>query len=741
MAEEVETNQELTEKEKAKKAKKDARKAKALSDWTKTMGILNAAETAISNYPDLNDINLDINLNYAGNPLIFLFTIFKHMKGYDEFIRVFSCILTPLCETLEYSVKAIFTARLTELLSCTLSNMRISEDLINNGFVINLKDVDLLNMLMYSPLANENTSSIEFFKKKVKYENGEPVLDKEGKFTYESVKGSEANIGKYYYFGCDDFEKSDDLVLAKDFNALLWYVKNRANGRVVWYGTKHQEFGQLVSNAEKQEKRDGILTLEYHDNGKSLIKADGSTYYTQVPSENCLHVFIGNTREIVDPITENRITDFNTKLRKLEKASKKYDRLISKIEKRLKYLNFQINQIEKQDMKAQAGKDYTSLKEDKEILNSYLADLRKGDKTVKQIFDNTGDISQSGWFIITIDDSLANFKKKTNEEDIGEIIKTKNIIQENDIRSYRPPEKNYYYNKFLMTFNCDYIWSVRLFDPKVVTAQLIDALTGCFSINANLSLESEILKAEVKKLVEEVCNDDSYEVNDCFFTFTNSGYNDLLEKTELMKMGLYKIDEFSNPMSLENAMDILSDLEEMSEKVDNTSLIESTLYKAAQVQTGSDKDILDFNVNGEVSFNFVENLMNKLATVIVTSVVSPKLYIMLLVNFQIMKLNTHFDIMTFINSYKQILIAIIRDVRDQLIKIFTEKVMEIFKDMIKELGYKMVMEQIQYYKNLITKCIGCINVSMRSNDWSMAPVDYADIVDEEEQPAQDNNNC
>ena len=739
VTENTSTEQTLTEKEK----KKNARKAKNQKNWKETMGVLDAAQTALNNYPELENIGLDINFNYLGNPLIFLFTILKHTKGMDWVYRLVGDVITPLCPVLEYSVKATFTARLIELLSCTLSNMRISKDLINNGFTINLKDVDLLNILAYSPLSNENTSSMEYFKVKKKDAEGNIVTDDKGNPVMESISSGPSNIGRYFYFGCDDFEKADDLIFSPDFNALLWYVKNRANGRVVWYGSKYQSEGRgddatniEIEPTQTLSKRDGIITLEYHGNGKSLRKADGSTYYLQSPTENCLHVFIGNVSEkpkghsYVATKKENK-----RRVGKLNKAIAHYNNLITKLEKQKEY----IEQLTEEDFSAATPEKVAM---DVNNIDGYIKKLKAGHETVKSILGVTKPkikFKTPAYPVIFEKDILEESLDSLNNQVKTELT-SGNAMDYNNESVYRDPEQNYYYQKFLMTFNTDYIWSVKLFDPKVVAAQLIDALTGCVSVDLGLSVETQILKAEVEHIVEEVCNDDSYEINDCFFTFTNDGYNALLEKAELAKMGLIILENDYSTITKSDAVDLLSGLDAVGEKIENKDAISETLYNVS-LKLNNEKDSLQTEVGGKMSFSFLENIMNKLATVIVTSVVSPKLYIMLLVNFQIMKLNTHFDIATFITHYKQILIAIIRDVRDQLVKVFTDKVMEIVKDLIKELTAVMAMEQLQYYKKLIMSCMDCINIQRRSNDWTMAQVDYADIRESENNDTQDDNNC
>lgn len=58
--------------------------------------------------------------------------------------------------------------------------------------------------------------------------------------------------------------------------------------------------------------------------------------------------------------------------------------------------------------------------------------------------------------------------------------------------------------------------SIKLFDSKVVAAQLLDKLTNALSINMSLTFNQQLIKYEVSEIVKSVVETDDSEVSDCF---------------------------------------------------------------------------------------------------------------------------------------------------------------------------------------------------------------------------------
>jgi hypothetical protein len=294
-----------------------------------------------------------------------------------------------------------------------------------------------------------------------------------------------------------------------------------------------------------------------------------------------------------------------------------------------------------------------------------------------------------------------------------------------------------------MEFNADYIMSLKLFDAKVVAAQLIDALTACLSIDLNLSYEQLFIKNEIQKMVKMINETDDLVVNDCFFTFSNDEFNAMIQKSELIRAGLLSENgEMSSDTQID-ANALLKSLNEInpdSSKEQISTVISGALTEISKSISTADYELTD-KVNFNAQMNFIENLLSNLAYVITSAVVSPKLYLLLGINLRMLGNETNFDLAAFIEMHKQMIASIIRAIRDALIQKLVEKLYELVGYLAEEIAQKMSIEQILYYKDLLKKCIECFKLWGKSKymDFDVNNIDYSDIYEEEGEV--ENNNC
>lgn len=296
---------------------------------------------------------------------------------------------------------------------------------------------------------------------------------------------------------------------------------------------------------------------------------------------------------------------------------------------------------------------------------------------------------------------------------------------------------NYYRKKTLMQFNYDYVSSIKLFDSKVVAAQLLDKLTNALSIDLSLTLNQQLIKYEVSEIVKSVVETDDSEVSDCFFSFSNEKYNSMLEKAELVHAGLFTVNgEQNNSISIkpEEIFESLNGISEAASLEEQRTIIEGALTEISKTLSTTHEDEKT-NLNFNIQMNFIDNIINELTSVIVSSLISPKLYLLLAINFKLMGVPGMPDIKSFMAMSKNMLIQIIRMIRDLIIKFLLDYLMELLKPLIEMLSAKMVVESVQYYKTLIEQLIKACRLRRGTNqDFSIDSVDYADILQTESQP-------
>lgn len=678
-----------------------------MADWQKIKSTaLSSVDTAIGiveripEVSDENPLNSDFSYEKSANPFPFLIDLIRRFRGYDYVIKLIARFIAYVLPTVEVAVKAALIANLKNLLYCTIDPLLRRNDVLRDGITINLDDIDLTQTLKYCPL------------------NG-------GSF------GQVNNHGHLYYFGCDGFEYPSQLVDAGDFNAFLWYVINRTNKRVVWRGTNvgrniwesaemfgvkptesfitQKPLAARPDNNTQDTKDNGIITLIKYSAGETPRDAMGYPHpIKNNVAGNLIHVYIGNT-------TNTKLPD-----KEFDEYENEYQRKcteLTNLQKRLETARREKSKIEK---KIEKNKDDS-------LITVQTATLERWKNTIKTLEEENAKLQGVVY-------SMAkeyNEMKQLQVEPYGE-------------SDYKPIETNYYYDKTLMKFNYDYIMSIKLFDSKVVAAQLIDNLLNMASSgNLSISYERKVIEEEVKKMLENVLERGDVTISDCFFAFSNEEINNLQRKTELLRAGVYSgrgEDNTTANVDIDRVLSNLNNIADNATQEEIQSVIEGTIMEVKKEISGGTETRVEDHMNGSVQWNFVKQLQENLLTVIVETICSPKVYLVYLINLQMLgKFDKNFNLQGFLHSKGELIAKIITEIAN----IWADFLLTEFKllkaDIVKLIKQKLVGEQYEYYKRLLRQCIDCFKMHEEYLDFDIDDVDYADILQEETNSSE--NNC
>lgn len=680
---------------------------------SEALATIDAAMSILNRFPDLNESNTELSFNTSTNPFTFLMDLFKTTTGYNKLISILAKFISYELPVLEAAVKGILIAKLKDIISCSV-NPFFTEDILKNGIVFNVEEIDIADVLKYSP------------------------YDKVGKYFYFDTEPT-INEGETDFVMTDDgsfievpkpkkVQNPSDLVKSDDMDALIWFMINKANKRYVWKpkkyrkGDEYREDYPFTENDAKLKKEDGIITFEYYERSQNLRDAYGEAYKLQTPYNNCLHVFIGDVRE--------KKTNLINQLEDKEGDIYDNERNITLFSNKIENKNFKIQQI--REDKLLLEEDFSKGDIDEDEYKKQLKKLNNKEKTLQN------DIND----LLNRREQIYAAKRRLQFE-IG-TIKAELETTRDQFFPFLNPNKNrnYYYGKSLIEFNIDYIMSLKLFDEKSLAARLIDSLTACLTIDLSFSYKRLLIKNEVKKMVNMITESDDLVVSDCFFTFSNDDYDAMSRQAELRKAGLLTINGDETSAVKINAEDILNSLNQINEdsnKETVQTIIEGTITNLSKELTDTSYLSTD-KANFGIQMNFIENLLDSLAYVIVCSVLSPKVYLLLLINLKIIGRETNFDLEGFIGQYKQLIADLIRSIRDQLLDYLMREIMIIIGDLVKEITIKLSVEQARYYARLIKRLIDCFRKHGRSLDFNVDNVDYSDILPEEQEEPK-NNDC
>lgn len=336
----------------------------------------------------------------------------------------------------------------------------------------------------------------------------------------------------------------------------------------------------------------------------------------------------------------------------------------------------------------------------------------------------------------------------------------------NNFHIYLDPDryqnKNGVFNKTIYTFNNDYLKNLRLLYPKPIIASMLDTIAnGSISLSVNggmsLSLAESTINAKITEIIEKVIEGDDTNVEDCFFTFTNNEYNELIRQADLRRKGIKTSTGDTVSSDMFDTDTLMAYLDEISPNA--TFQEQKTIIKNAITQiTGGQaiNDIVDYPAfKADTSINYdnwdADSYQNKAiqllkATIqkIVESVLTPKVVMIYLINYSFANGKMPKTPMDFVILFAGLLKNIIISILDTIINMLFELAMDKIKKLIAVYISQIALERLRKYtdvvKALASNCSITLNVPSLSSTMAgqIDDVRHADILETKDTPGDTN---
>lgn len=299
-------------------------------------------------------------------------------------------------------------------------------------------------------------------------------------------------------------------------------------------------------------------------------------------------------------------------------------------------------------------------------------------------------------------------------------------------------------NKTIFEFNHEFLSSIKLYDSKVIVAEIVEYLlgNGNLSVNLGFSLNEQIIQGKIQQIIKNVIEADDLEVNDCFFSFSNEEYNEMLEKAEQNR---FNVINNGDGFYETNSADILNNLTGITS---NSTLIEdkSTIKKTLTDITLSNNNNLTRNPLLKVEFDWEFEIIRALVYPFIRPLFTPKVLFLLMVNRKIMgsldeasNLNTDDVVNKLMDTLFVIIKNIIKQIKDLIVDMFLSFILKKLKPLLALLASRLLLEALQMYKNLLMEIIECFklfgaSIKFIANNVNgmIDDVNYADIITTEQ---------
>jgi hypothetical protein len=309
-----------------------------------------------------------------------------------------------------------------------------------------------------------------------------------------------------------------------------------------------------------------------------------------------------------------------------------------------------------------------------------------------------------------------------------------------------------YIPKTVFEFNYDYIFSLKLFDSKVIVANIINSIIGITNsasaslLNVSYTLQQEAIAGKVGQIVKEVMEAEDTVINDDFFSFSNDQYETLLDETDIKYSENYHFGEVYGSMSQNDVDNITKDLNSIGNAAtlnEQETIIKNIFTNvSATAATNGEVSISDkFTLGGNIIFDLIKESI----TQIVLQVLSPKVMMLYAVNSYFMgdaadgdfsKIN----VKELLKGLTNLIISIVKQVLEMLLKELLSYLLNELKELLNALLRKIILERIEYYLEILQGILNLIKMFYnaftkgKKADSVIDNVNYADIVPPENNP-------
>ena len=772
-----------------------------LSDEQKTLlAQIDAIMLMIERYGNLD---FNENFNVTVSPLKLLLGILKRCGvGYDEIVDWLAKYIIEVTPSLEIAVKGLLLAKLKSNIDCNLdpripSNLReqvrgsvtdpsINYDIYDSGIEIDLQSLDYYGLLFNSPMSDN--SHYNYFGTKRTYS----ASGVDGKFySYRDIvkECNNKGIDIENIKGNFEIESIYELVRAKDFNAFLWFVLHKAyflntinieeveelknksilkeisgtiNGGIALGQTYKQGNSNVMSLCTKCTPNQAINTNKesptYSESAKESTNIENGTNiensklnitdynYQIVPTTNKWNgVNWYVCRQKYFDFTNKKDWDYETEfaLFSLERDVDNPNTFVFKIKSSPNFLTPEIN-IGSDNIK------YETVEGKRKLSLSYDGDMPWN--FIRLTFNEDGKKEFFGKYSVIVN--------KTNPSSDGDykIYNVKNINGNGDSDVILKVNKNtndYFlegdginsvlYETYpgitVYEFNYDFVMGIRLFEPTVIAAKLIEELSN-IKIGLNFNKKTTDHKLRISEIVKKMVETNGYSTSDCFYTFSNEEYDSMLEKSELKRANLYPFqDETNRAVNIidSDVYGILNEYNDNATLEENIDVIKRTVNnvtaKVTQESLPEDKYSMELD--------FINKAIEMLVSVLVDSLISPKLLLIFAINKKIMGEDgpKKWSIEYILNAFENIIMGLVNEIVDMILQELLNYVMDKIKDLLEGIAKILLLEQIEFYTKLMSSMLKACSFRLPKNPNLASTIDNVDYADIDENDKLVTNEC
>lgn len=231
--------------------------------------------------------------------------------------------------------------------------------------------------------------------------------------------------------------------------------------------------------------------------------------------------------------------------------------------------------------------------------------------------------------------------------------------------------------------------NITLFNKKDVIGRLFDNIFNVTSSSIKKSIDQLLIEEEVNELIKRIIEsetefeEDSVIIDDSFFEFSNSEYNNMLNQTNKKLTN-----GFSTSSHITPQIECVDLIEKLHSLKNDATLIEQKKTITNIITSSFDSEIeYDVNDVNKTKTNVIVKLITELCLTIVNSIISPKVMLVILYNMGILSILTNELTKRDIIKYVLKLIEpIIIEIKNLIMDYISDEIVNYFKQLAIRVG-------------------------------------------------------
>ena len=313
------------------------------------------------------------------------------------------------------------------------------------------------------------------------------------------------------------------------------------------------------------------------------------------------------------------------------------------------------------------------------------------------------------------------------------------------------------FNSSLYRFDWDYLKSIQLLNPKLLLTRLCEELIGLAisEKNAlNFSIINKSIKAKLSKAVKSMIESDDMEIEDCYKTFSNDDFNEMLESMNLARYTASQYNGETNGVRIHDLEDYIGQLDSINEDVSTQGSTETIkkLVTSVSVDPGTEA-VIEYEIGVKYDSNIIKKLIWAIVMPIIESLFTPQVMLLIVINCNTLGIVRIDNVMGqdfsmifnfLLNKVLSLTKSIIIFIKDKILSILLKFLYETILPMTVRWACIVYLERIEYWLETLAAALICLpsfSLTIPKLLNSIEDVDYADIVNNQTTPESSDSSC